>query len=255
MGYAADYFQVHVARWLDEGWLFPGARLIEFGAQEFNCDLGEARKHTSAFLLDRSSTRLDDVLSIASVYRAVGVDYTSIDVDGSWGSTFFDLNTFAPPPEWTAAYDMVNNEGTIEHLANPVNGFQVAHELLKVGGLARHSIPLTGWPEHGLLYPTKKFYDLLIWENGYEVLEQRADNEDQASRWLHLTYRKRSDRAFRVPFDHLTRPNASAIGARLTNNWRVFAQRRFNGDHPTRAPMSLWQRLVSVKRRIESLVS
>jgi hypothetical protein len=32
MGYSPDYFSIQVARWLDKGWLFAGARLIDFGA-------------------------------------------------------------------------------------------------------------------------------------------------------------------------------------------------------------------------------
>jgi SAM-dependent methyltransferase len=116
--------------------------------------------------------------SIANTYRALGVDYTSIDVDGQHGSTFFDLNTFALPPDWMGAFDMANNEGTIEHLINPINGFQVTHELLKPGGVARHSIPLSGHSEHGLLYPTRKFYDLLLRENGYEAIESRTEGDE-----------------------------------------------------------------------------
>jgi SAM-dependent methyltransferase len=249
MGYVADYFPAHVARWLDAGWLFEGARLIEFGAQAFHCDLDAARECTNAFLRDRGKTAPAS-FSIANVYRALGVDHTSIDVDGSHGSTFFDLNTFAPPPEWAGAFDMVNNEGTIEHLINPINGFQVAHELLKPGGVARHSIPLSGHPEHGLLYPTPKFYDLLLWENRCEALDRRAEGDD-ANRWLHLVYRKRTAAPFKIPVDHLETPSYYAIDAKLGNNWRVFSARRFNGDQPKRAPMSLRRSFTSLKWRLK----
>lgn len=157
MGYNADYFSTRVASWLNQGWLFPGARLIDFGAQEFYCDPQAAREHTRAFLLARGKTPgeadavvgRDGTILVAEVYRALGVDYVAIDVDEAHGSTFFDLNTFAPPSEWIGAFDMVNNEGTIEHLINPINGFQVTHELLKPGGVAHHSVPLTGCREHG----------------------------------------------------------------------------------------------------------
>jgi SAM-dependent methyltransferase len=178
MGYAADYFSAEVDHWLNEGWLKPGSRLIEFGGQEFYCDRDEAGRHIEQFLRRRgmpeerikAAIGTNEKLSIAAVYRALGIDYSSIDVDGKYGSTFFDLNSFAPPLEWRAAFDFVNNEGTIEHLVNPVNGFQVAHELLKVGGIARHSIPLTGHREHGLVYPTIKFYTLIVGQNHYHLL-------------------------------------------------------------------------------------
>jgi hypothetical protein len=35
----------------------------------------------------------------------------------------------------------VNNEGTVEHFANPMNDFQVAHEIAKPGGVIRHNFP------------------------------------------------------------------------------------------------------------------
>jgi SAM-dependent methyltransferase len=249
MGYVVDYFPTHVARWLDAGWLFEGARLIEFGAQEFHCDFDAARKRTNAFLRDRGKAVPAD-FSIANTYRALGVDYTSIDVDGQHGSTFFDLNTFAPPPDWMGAFDMVNNEGTIEHLINPINGFQVTHELLKPGGVARHSIPLSGHPEHGLLYPTPKFYDLLLWENGYEALDRRTEGDD-ANRWLHLIYRKGTAASFRIPLDHLTTARVYVIRGNLVNNWQLFSERRFNGDQPRRPPMSLRRSFTSLKWRLK----
>ena len=142
VGYSAEYFYSHVAHWLDQGWLFAGARLMEFGSQEFHCDPAAARERTRAFLKARgkSPAEIDDAIGrsgkfpVANVYRALGIVYCSIDVDATHGSTFFDLNTYAPPAEWVGAFDMVNNEGTIEHLINPINGFQVTHELLKPGG-------------------------------------------------------------------------------------------------------------------------
>jgi SAM-dependent methyltransferase len=259
MGYSSDDFPLRVARWLDRGWLFPGAHLIEFGAQEFHADPEVARQRTLDFLLARGVPHADaatatDQLSIAGCYRALGIHYSSIDVDGSHGSTFFDLNTFAPPAHWVGAFDMINNGGTIEHLVNPMNGFQVTHELLKPGGVAHHAIPLTGWPEHGLFYPTSKFYDRLIWENDYQVLDRQIHQDGPVDQQLTLAYRKRGGAPFRAPADHLTGPDAYVVGARLTNNWLAYSARRFNGDQPTRAPMSLRRRLVSLKWRLLSLV-
>jgi hypothetical protein len=260
MGYAPNYFSSQVLRWLSEGWLPKGGRLIDFGAQEFHGDPDEARERTREFLASRGLSETEVTaaigrrgkLEVASVYRAIGIDYVAIDVDGSHGSSFFDLNTFAPPPEWIGAFDMVNNEGTIEHLVNPINGFQVAHESLKVGGVAYHSVPLTGWQRHGLLYPTEKFYEALIWENSYDLLDRRIDRSGEGE-WIALTYRKCKRSTFRSPFDHLTTPAAYSIGSRLTENWAVFSHRRFNGDHPKRVQMTLRRRLISAAWRVQSL--
>jgi hypothetical protein len=122
-----------------------------------------------------SQDAIDDLLrngpKVASIYDAFGVNYTAIDVDSAHGSKFFDLNTSESPIYWRNTFNFVNNEGTIEHLVNPINGFLVAHETVKVGGVVRHSLPLIGWRDHGFLCPTTKFYAHLVGVNGYEPLQ------------------------------------------------------------------------------------
>jgi SAM-dependent methyltransferase len=272
MGYHAEYFPTHVAHWLDQGWLFPGARLIEFGAQEFYCDAQAARERARAFLHARGKSEAEitdaigrsGTLPVANVYRALGVDYVAVDVDGTNGSNFFDLNTFAPPPEWVGAFDMVNNEGTIEHLINPINGFQVAHELLKPGGVVRHSAPLSGWWDHGLFHPTSSFYLAILNENRYELLEalaelgparpwddqlfQLVDRTATADLWGLITYRKQIDEPFRPPADHLMTARAGAIASRLAADWAAFTAHRFNGDAPRRGRFDLWRWLLYTRR-------
>ena len=277
MGYTAEYFPSHVARWLDEGWVFPGARLIEFGAQEFYCDPQAAREQTRAFLAARgkSPTEIEAAVGrsgtplVGDVYRALGIEYVAIDVDGAFESTFFDLNTFAPPPEWVGAFDMVNNEGTIEHLINPINGFQVTHELLKPGGVARHSAPLTGWREHGLFHPTSGFYLAILNENRYELLEGLAqplpakpwDDQlfkvaggcDVVDLWGSITYRKQIDDVFRPPADHLLTARAGAIASRLAANWSAYTAHRFHGDAPRHGGFDLWRWLIYTRRWLRSV--
>lgn len=277
MGYRAEYFSSEVAGWLDKGWLFPGARLMDFGAQEFYCDPQTAREHTRAFLMARGKTTAEidaaigrsGAFPVAAVYRALGIDYVAIDVDSAYGSTFFDLNTFAPPPEWLGAFDMVNNEGTIEHLINPINGFQVTHELLKPGGVARHSVPLTGWWDHGMFHATSSFYFAMLNENRYELLEARADARaarpwdgqlfklaqpyDVLDLWGLIFYRKQIDEAFRPPADHLFTPHAGAIASRLAADWAAFSARRFHGDAPLRGRFDLWRWLLYTRRWLRSV--
>jgi SAM-dependent methyltransferase len=277
VGYSAGYFSTHVARWLDQGWLFPGARLIEFGAQEFYCDPQAARDHTRAFLAARgkSAAEIDAAIGrsgaihVADVYRALGIEYVAIDVDGAYGSTFFDLNTFAPPPEWLGAFDMVNNEGTIEHLINPINGFQVTHELLKPGGVARHSAPLSGCRDHGMFHPTSGFYLAILNENRYELLEGRANGQpakpwddplfktaepfEIVDLWGSIIYRKQIDDAFRPPADHLLTARAGAIASRLAADWAAYSAHRFNGNAPRRGRFDLWRWLLYTRRWLRSV--
>jgi hypothetical protein len=261
MGYAADAFASSVANWLEKKWLPASGRIIEFGAQEFYCDQDEARSCTAKFLKSRgiddetirATLPADKPVSVAKIYRTLGIDYTAIDVDEAHGSLFYDLNTFAPPLSWREAFDFVNNEGTIEHLVNPINGFQVAHELLKVGGVAMHSIPLTGWRDHGIIYPTIKFYAYLIGSNRYEVLQSDIfidqselnfidtrfsllDSSGQPLRdigsvkltdaWLRLAVRKTTAAEFRAPYDHLLVDDPSNLGAKLRVNFSAYSRAR-----------------------------
>jgi hypothetical protein len=242
MGYMDVYFTRFVAAWLDAGWLAPGARLIDFGAQEFDGDPAATRAALRGFLRSRSADEeAAQALSVAAVYRALGVDYVSVDVDGTRGSAFFDLNTGAPPADWRGAFDFVNNEGTIEHLVNPINGFLVAHELLKIGGVARHNMPLSGCPEHGFMYPTDKFYAWLIGENRYVTLLAEAyvtsatpfvsplfKNGPIAMPdvWMTLVYRKTNAAPFAFPADHLFVDDRRAIAARLAENMTALMRGR-----------------------------
>jgi hypothetical protein len=258
MGYSAFYFSHEVQRWLNAGWLKPGSLLLEFGAQEFYVDDDETRREIGVFLRKQkiSQDAIDTVLSngpnVSAIFAAFGVKYTAIDVDGAHGSKFFDLNTSEPPQYWRNTFDFINNEGTIEHLVNPINGFHVAHELAKVGGVIRHNFPLIGWREHGFLYPTTKFYAHLIGDNGYELLKAKASLSksepfddplfkeiwDEAldrytdvkptvtNLWGELVYRKTADRSFVIPVDHVDGPNSAKARDRLIENYRTFARSR-----------------------------
>jgi hypothetical protein len=257
MGYTAYYFQHAVQFWFDMGWLKPQQRLIDFGSQEFFADPALTRREVEAFLnshgvpQDTITTVLGDGFpKVEAVYAAVGIDYMSIDVDSAYGSTFFDLNTFAAPPEWRNAFDFVNNEGTIEHLINPINGFHVAHEMAKVGGVVRHNFPLIGWTQHGFANLTTKFYAHLIGDNAYEVLRVTATVSeptpfddplfttcmaltglsdsptkqipppDVTNIWGELVYRKTVDQPFVIPVDHVDGPDATTVRRRLNENYR-----------------------------------
>lgn len=281
MGYAAGYFDGHVGKWLRAGWLPPGGRLIEFGAQEFYGDQVSAKRATAAFLRSRGVDKAtierlcacSTPLSVAEVFAALGIDYTAIDVDNAYGSRYFDLNTFAPPIEWRAAFDLVNNEGTIEHLVNPINGFQVTHELLKVYGVAIHSMPLFGHCEHGFVYPTLKFYACLIGVNQYELLQAKIEVAPEtyaatdkrfrfvgddgrempelklASAWLRLVYRKTRATEFRAPFDHLVVDDPDALGAKLSANYAAYSRHRPGADGKRDPVGDEFERAMELQRR------
>jgi hypothetical protein len=80
------------------------------------------------------------------------------------------------------AFDMVNNEGAIEHLVNPMNGLHVAHDLVKVGGVVHHSVSMHGHRKHGLFNATPKLWSELMLANRYQPLQAVIDfQEDDTS--------------------------------------------------------------------------
>jgi SAM-dependent methyltransferase len=264
MGYRENYFQ-SVRHWQSAGWLPPGGRLIDFGAQGFSGDPTAIKNDLAGLGIDL------DRPTVAEAYRALGIDYIAIDVDASNGSLFFDLNTQVPPPEWIGAFDMVNNEGTIEHLANPMNGLQVAHELVKVGGVVRHSVPMLGHRKHGLFNATPKLWSELMIANRYQCLEAFIDfQEDDPSfayagfivrdnkgrpcsaapasnAWVTLTYRKTRDAPFEIPTDHLLFPLGSVVAEDLRRNFEQWsAARPIAQAHPLRPSATVTASLASI---------
>lgn len=179
MGYNATYFNIWTQRWLDEGWLPPGGRVVELGSQELDGKPLPVRANLRRFLLGLGLPAGDVRNFVGSlklpcpasaVYEFAGFEYLCLDVNEAGGSMFLDLNTGRVPRSLHHKFDVVNDEGTIEHLGNPINGFAVAHDLAKVGGVIRHSLPLEGHMLHGLYNFTPKLFLALALANEYELL-------------------------------------------------------------------------------------
>ena len=225
VGYSKYYFESHVRRWIESGWIPERGSLLDFGSQAFTGEPEETKQSIRRFLQWRNIDQQPE--TIAEIYALIGIDYQRVDVDGA--STYADLNIDSVPDDFRGRFDFVNNEGTIEHLANPINGFRFAHDAVKVGGVVKHSMPVGGWYGHGLFYATPKFYQLLIEANGYEFLSGWIEVVDYADQYdgtffkeqkihttipgfppgtypainqsVHLAYRKTSPQAFVVPTD------------------------------------------------------
>jgi SAM-dependent methyltransferase len=248
MGYTETYFSQRVRQWQLLGWLPRGGRLIDFGAQAFSGDPASIKNDLAELGINLERP------TVADAYRALGIEYLAIDVEPAEGSLFFDLNTQAPPLEWIGAFDMVNNEGTIEHLANPMNGLQVAHDLVKVGGVVHHSVPMLGHRKHGLFNATPKLWSELMLANHYQPLQAFIDFQEEdasfgytgftvrdragkpcttaraSNAWVTLAYRKTRDAPFVIPTDHLLFPLGSVVAADLRRNFDQWSAARPVGE-------------------------
>jgi hypothetical protein len=57
------------------------------------------------------------------------------------GVTALDLNRDQVPYKLKAAFDLVVNAGTTEHVVTQDNAFRVIHDLTKAGGVMLHELP------------------------------------------------------------------------------------------------------------------
>lgn len=117
--------------------------------------------------LGRKKTRINgEWISYKSWFEEQGIDHTSIDIKGGYGSLALDLTK----PLSFPLFDMVTNLGTTEHVDVQEPCWKNIHNLLKVNGVLVSMCPLPGdWPHHGMWYPTKEFYIQFAELNGYRI--------------------------------------------------------------------------------------
>jgi hypothetical protein len=114
------------------------------------------------------TTMLSEITDLTNIH------YESIDVcPGLTNTTIMDLNFDVLPVHMREAYDVVLNFGTTEHIVNQWNCFKVIHDALKVGGVAYHQLPASGYLDHGYFCYTPLLFRELADANGYEI-EQLA---------------------------------------------------------------------------------
>jgi hypothetical protein len=169
-----------------QGHIADGSAVIEIGAQQLDDsfikatgDIAAAGRlfgattppPTFAWTGARSDT---NVLAGAPLAREfwtwLGLDYASIDIDGSPGSIPLDLNYDEIPPQLAGRYALVTNFGTTEHVANQLQCFKIIHDLAAAGALMLHVLPAGGGLSHGLVAYNPKFFWLLGRSNGYKIV-------------------------------------------------------------------------------------
>jgi hypothetical protein len=174
--------------------------IVEIGAQQLNESLlsATAEIEASALLFNgdwppppflRSEPRnRDDTLAGAPLTRDfwtwLGLEYASIDLDGTPGSIPLDLNYDEVPVELAGRYHLVTNLGTTEHTANQVQAFKIIHDLASVDAVMFHNVPAGGMINHGLISYNPKFFWRLARSNGYKTLYMSMGLSHEPSKLL-----------------------------------------------------------------------
>jgi hypothetical protein len=174
----------------EQGYIPDRASVIEIGAQQLSNSFLRARDEVNRigqlfdagpeFVLTeplptpRTESGAEGLCPDAPPARVfwlwLGLEYASIDIDGSPDSLPLDLNYDDVPRLDVGKYHLVTNFGTTEHVANQLNAFKVIHDLTSLGGVMLHSLPAQGMMNHGLVNYNMKFFWMLARSNGYQLL-------------------------------------------------------------------------------------
>jgi SAM-dependent methyltransferase len=103
-------------------------------------------------------------------FEGMGVNHTSIDINGKDGALNLDLAK--PIDMWPdGEFDIVTNIGTTEHVENgQYEAFENIHRFVKPGGLMVHTLPKKGYyGRHGIYRYEEDFFEGLAKANDYEV--------------------------------------------------------------------------------------
>lgn len=181
-----------------QGHIANGSAVIEIGAQQLDESFIGATEDIAATgrffgvtgpppSFARTGPRSDtNVLAGAPLSREfwtwLGLNYASIDIDGSPGSIPLDLNHDEAPAELVGRYDIVTNFGTTEHVANQLQSFKIIHDLAAAGALMLHVLPASGTPNHGVVSYNPKFFWMLGRSNGYKIAFMTMGQSDRDAR-------------------------------------------------------------------------
>lgn len=137
---------------------FSGCRMMELGDQQMMTfhDIPEGSAAKSWF-------------------ERMGVQHTSVDINGDLGAIKLDLSVPIERPEWLLAFDIVTDYGTSEHVGKSLTALYNCranvHRWCRAGGLMLFSNPKTGhWPDHGFHCFTEKHYHDLAAACGYDAI-------------------------------------------------------------------------------------
>jgi len=176
MGYHVSGFKL-IADIIRRGDLAPKASILELGSQQ----LGIADHDNPHAMLDFFAAlnlplpTNDELLAwhdahVSKIFKRAGFAYTSVDVNGQGGAQPFDLNFDQVPEGQRNSFDLVTNQGTIEHTFNIANGFRAVHDWTKLDGLMFHHMPFMQYLDHGFMNFQPNLYAALAKHNDYEIL-------------------------------------------------------------------------------------
>jgi hypothetical protein len=156
-----------------------GAGILELGAQDLNPGLSETdvlscalAAHPNDSKAARAAANEYDParsLPVSSLFRRSSFRYRCIDLMEGPLTLKVDLNTYRVPDEDRGSFQLITNFGTSEHVTDQINTFRVIHDFAAADALFIHSVPCTGYFNHGLFSYNPVFFVFLANANDYQI--------------------------------------------------------------------------------------
>lgn len=107
---------------------------------------------------------------VGEILELCGMKYKSLDISPMYHTEIFDLNFQNVAKQDHGSADVVLNFGTTEHIFNQFNTFKVIHDLCAPNRFMVHSLPCSGYCDHGFFQYTGRFFYELAGINNYEII-------------------------------------------------------------------------------------
>ncbi len=130
-------------------------------------------------------------------FDSIGIDCTSVDINGKYGSLNIDLREFIIE-EWKNKFDIITNCGTTEHIYPIESQYQVfknIHFCCKLNGIIIHFVPF-GNRRHSHFYYGNKFFENIAQFNNYEIIEIEKFDRKGGDIYWGVCFRKTKDKEF-----------------------------------------------------------
>ena len=155
-----------------------GFGILDLGAQDIKREVPRSTLlsclkaiHGNSSKAEAALARLDTnaQLRVSDLFRGSLHRYRCIDLFPGEFTIIADMNVAWVGEEDTGKFDLILNFGTTEHVFDQANCFRMIHDYAAVGATIFHSVPCSGYLNHGLFKYHPLFFVLLSHANAYEI--------------------------------------------------------------------------------------
>lgn len=203
-------------------------KMLEFGNQEVHDASGYDRgfPHFIRYNYDSHGS-----FSAKPFFQHLGIDHTSIDINGKDGAIYFDVRNDIRELFGNQRFDVVTNLGFTEHvgegdveenlLINQYKVFSSLHNVGSVNSLYFHDLPMIGSHfQHGVAHYNTSFFRAMAARQKYEIIVLFVtDYGDDRTKTVAAGYTKTEDNSFMSFEEFSTLPGLESI----FSDYRVIA--------------------------------